>query len=195
MKTSELILAALLLLPASDAFAEEVSPEVDEGISSVKQEKFNFSAEARYLPNDEASEFSIRYKNISADWVHANGAENFYKLKLNREIFSLMGTGLEWNVALNAVDEREKSLAILPSVGVKLYMRIRPRLDVYLQFSGMTFGRRAHFTDFESGIKYCPRKDFSISAGWRHVDFKLRRGGEVGDFDLNGLFVGVRYDF
>ena len=192
MKTSELILAALMLLPAGDAFAEEVSPEVDEGISSVKQESFNFSAEARYFTTPE---FLLTYKNISADWIHEDGAENFYKLKLNREIFSLMGTGLEWNVALNAVDERGKSLAVLPSVGVNLYMRIQPRLDVYLQFAGMTFGRRAHFTDFESGIKYWPRRNFSISAGWRRVDFKLRRGGETGDFDLSGLFVGVRHDF
>ena len=185
-------MTALLLLTTGDAFAEEVSPEVDEGISSVKQESFDFSAEARYFTTPE---FLLQYKDVSADWIHEDGAENFYKLKLNREIFSLMGTGLEWNVALNAVDERGKSLAVLPSVGVNLYMRIRPRLDVYLQFSGMTFGRRAHFTDFESGIKYWPRRNFSISAGWRKVDFKLRRGGETGDFDLSGFFVGARHDF
>lgn len=195
MKTSELILAAIFLLPTGNAFAEEISPEVDEGISSVKQENFYFRAEAKHFPNDKASEFLLKYKDVSADWIHVNGAENFYKLKLDREIFSLMGTGLEWNIALNAVDESKKSFAVLPSVGVNLYMRIRPRLDVYLQFSGFTFGRRAHFTDFESGIKYFPRKDFSISAGWRKVDFKLRRGGEVSDFDLRGLFVSVRHDF
>lgn len=192
MKTSELILAAMLLLSTGNAFAEEVAPEVDEGISSVKQESFDFSAEARYFTTPE---FLLTYKDVSTDWIHEDGAENFYKLKLNREIFSLMGTGLEWNVALNAVDERGKSLAILPSVGVNLYMRIQPRLDVYLQFSGMPFGRRAHFTDFESGVKYWLRRNFSISAGWRRVDFKLRRGGEVGDFDLSGFFVGARHDF
>ena len=192
MRTSSLILAAMILLATGDAFAEEVSPEVDEGISSVKQDSFDFSAEARYFTTPE---FLLTYKNVSADWIHEDGAENFYKLKLNREIFSLMGTGLEWNVALNAVDERGKSLAVLPSVGVNLYMRIQPRLDVYLQFAGMTFGRRAHFTDFETGIKYWARKNFSISAGWRKVDFKLRRGGETGDFDLSGFFIGARHDF
>lgn len=195
MKTFDLILAVMLLLPTGAAFAEKNTPEVDEGISNVKQKKFDFSAESRLFSNDAAPEFLLRVKNVSTDWIHADGAENFCKLKFEREIFSLMGTGFEWHVALNAVDERGKSLAVLPSVGVNLYMRIRPRLDVYLQFSGFTFGRRAHFTDFESGFKYWPRKDFSISAGWRSVDFKFRRGGEVGDFDLNGLFVGVRYDF
>jgi len=185
-------LAAMILLQTGDAFAEEVSPEVDKGISSVKQESFDFSAEARYFTTPE---ILLTYKDVSADWIHEDSAENFYKLKLNREIFSLMGTGLEWNVALNAVDERGKSLAVLPSVGVNLYMRIQPRLDVYLQFAGMTFGRRAHFTDFESGIKYWARKNFSISAGWRKVDFKLRRGGETGDFDLSGFFVGARHAF
>lgn len=183
------------MLPTGAACAEKNSPEVDEGIASVKQEKFDFSAEARLFTNDAAPEFLFECKDVSADWIHADGAENFYKVKVDREIFSLMGSGLEWNVALNAVDEREKNFAVLPSVGIKVYARIRPRLDFYVQFSGFTFGRRAHVTDFESGIKYFPRKDFSISAGWRSVDFKLRRGGEVGDFDLNGLFVGVRYDF
>ncbi|MBO4780485.1 MAG: hypothetical protein J5497_07610, partial [Selenomonadaceae bacterium] len=143
MKTSELLLAAMIFLPTGNAFAEEVSPEVDEGISSVKQENFDFSAETRYFTNEKAPEFLLRYKNISADWIHFNDAKDFTKLKFDREIFSLMGTGLEWNVALNAVDS-----AVLPSVGVNLYMRIRPRLDVYLQFSGFTFGRRAHLTDF-----------------------------------------------
>lgn len=185
-------MAALLLLTTGDAFAEEIAPEVDEGISSVKQESFDFSAEARYFTTPE---FLLTYKDVSADWIHEDGTENFYKLKLNREIFSLMGTGLEWNVALNAVDERGKSFAVLPSVGVNLYMRIQPRLDVYLQFSGMTFGRRAHFTDFETGIKYWARRNFSISAGWRKIDFKLRRGNETGDFDLSGFFVGARHDF
>lgn len=185
----------MLLLQTGTAFAEELSPEVDEGISSVKQKKFDFSAESRLFTNDAAPEFLLRVKNVSADWIHKDGAENFYRLKFDREIFSLMGTGLEWHVALNAVDERGKSPAVLPSVGVNLYMRIRPLLDVYLQFSGSTFGRRAHFTDFELGFKYWPCKDVAISAGWRSVDFKFRRGGEVGDFDRNGLFVGVRYDF
>ena len=195
MKTFELILATVLLLPTGAAFAEKNTPEVDEGISSVKQKKFDFSAESRLFTNDAAPEFLLRCKNVSADWIHADGAENFYRLKFDREIFSLMGTGLEWHVALNAVDERGKSAAVLPSIGVNLYMRIRPRLDVCLQFSGFTLGRRAHFTDFEAGVKYWPRRDVSISAGWRSVDFKLRRSGETGDFDLNGLFVGVRYDF
>ena len=183
------------MLTTGAAHAEELSPEVDEGISSVKQEKFDFNAEARLFTDDAAPEFLFKYKNVSADWMHASGAENFFKLKVDREVFALMGTGLEWHVALNAVDERGKSFAALPSVGVNLYARIRPRLDFYVQFSGFTFGRRAHVTDFESGIKYFPRRDFSISAGWRQSDFKLRRGGEVGDFDRSGFFVGVRCDF
>lgn len=109
-------------------------------------------------------------------------------------LFSLMGTGLEWNVALNAVDSRDR-IYLLPSVGINFYMRIRPRLDIYLQYSGLTLGRHGHVEDFESGIKYFPQKNLSISAGWRRVDFKLRRGGDTGYFISDGLFAGVRYDF
>ena len=157
------------------AAAQEVSPEVEEGISNIKQTTFDFNVETRLFTDKKADEFIFKHKNISADWIH-----------------SLMGTGLEWNVALNAVD---KKFAVLPSVGINFYMRIRPRLDIYFQFSGMTIGNRGHFSDFETGLKYFPQKNFSISAGWRRVDFKLRRGGEVSDFDLNGMFAGVRYDF
>lgn len=159
-------------------------------MTGTAQAQSNFGVEARHFPTKDASEFICEYKNFSADWIHAG--DNFFKVGASREIFSLMGTGLEWNVALNAVD---KNFAVLPSVGVNLYMRIRPRLDVYVKFSGMTIDNRGHFTDFESGLKYFPQKNFSISAGWRRVDFKLRRGGEVSDFDLNGMFAGVRYDF
>ena len=181
-----------LLFMTGNAAAQEISPEVDEGIASVKQKKFSFNAEARTF--DSSPEFILKYKNFSADYVHSHDSEKFLKLKSDKEIFSLMGTGLEWNLALNTVNEHEK-FYFLPSVGINFYMRIRPRLDIYLQFSGFTFGRRAHFEDFESGIKYFPQKNFSISAGWRRIDFKLRRGADVGNFNKCGWFAGVRYDF
>lgn len=184
------IFAAAILLLMSSAAAQEVSPEVNRGVESVKQAKFDFSAEARDF--DAAPELLLKYKNFSLDWIHSDATKNFIKLKVDREIFSLMGTGLEWNVALNAVDENS---AVLPSVGINLYMRIRPRLDIYAQFSGLTLGHRAHVKDFEVGLRYFPRKDFSLSAGWRDMNFKLRRCGDLSKFVRSGVFVGVRYDF
>lgn len=182
----------IMLLMTNNVHAQENSPEVDAGIASIKQKKFEFSAEARDF--NSSPEFIFKHKNISLDWVRADDAENFFKLKLDKEIFSLMGTGLEWNVALNAFDARN-NFYVLPSVGINLYVRIRPRLDIYTQFAGLPLGNRGHFSDFESGIKYFPQKNFSISAGWRHVDFSLRRGSNVGNFKRSGLFAGVRYDF
>ena len=184
----------MFLLTTSTA-ANELSPEVEEGVESIKQKKFDFSIESRVFSNDAAPEFMLKYKNLSLDWLHSNNHKNFLKLKVDKEIFSLMGTGLQWNVALNAVDTKKNSLAVLPSVGLNFYMRIRPRLDIYLQFSGFTLGRRAHTTDFESGFKYFPQKNLSISAGWREINFKLRRGGNLNDFHRHGLFAGIRYDF
>ena len=112
-----------------------------------------------------------------------------------------MGTGLEWNVALNAMDWRGTSagtqnyFAVLPSVGINFYMRIRPRLDIYAQVSGLPLFGHGHFFESEYGIKYFPQKNFSINAGLRRIDFKLRRGGDPGKFLLDGYFAGVRYDF
>ena len=179
-----------MILLTSTASAQEVSPEVNRGVQSVKQEHIDFNTEARAF--DATPELLLRYKNFSADWIRADHANNFVKLKLDKEIVSLMGTGIDWNVALNVVGE---NFAVLPSVGINLYARIRPRLDFCIQFSGLPLGRRAHVTDFEVGLKYLPRKDFSLSAGWREVNFKLRRGGDMSKFARNGVFVGIRQDF
>ena len=184
--------AMTLLCMTGNAAAQEVSPEVDRGIASVKQKKIALGAEARSF--DSSPEFIFKYKNLSLDYIRSSDTLHFIKLKADKEIFSLMGTGLEWNVALNAVDSRDR-IYLLPSVGINFYMRIRPRLDIYLQYSGLTLGRLGHVEDFESGIKYFPQKNLSISAGWRRVDFKMRRGGDTGYFISDGLFAGVRYDF
>ena len=165
-------LAAILLLMMINVQAQANSAD------DVK----DFNAEARDF--NSSPEFIFKHKNFSFDWIRADDSENFFKLKLDKKIFSLMGTGLEWNVALNALDAENN-----------FYMRIRPRLDLYAQFSGLPLGNRGHFSDFESGIKYSPQKNLSISAGWRRIDFKLRRGSGVGTFERSGLFVGVRYDF
>lgn len=245
----------LPFLLMSSATAHEVREDVDKGIASVKQRKFEFSAETRFFaPNlnaqlkaadfrfnggrvdlrddlnftrGEAPEILLRYKNLSLDWLHLHGAGkssvggtmnfvgqnfsgeldsrsdiHFVKLKLDRDIFSLMGTGIQWNVALNALhwhgttnSATKNFSAFLPSVGLNLFVRFRPRWDLYVQFAGLPLGRHGHFADFESGIKYYPQKNFSINAGWRRIDFKLRRGGDLSNFVLNGPFVGVRYDF
>lgn len=174
-----------MILLMNSASAQEVSPEVNRGVQSVKQEHFDFSAEVRDF--DATPELLLRYKKFSADWIRTHD-KNFFKLKLDKEIVSLMGTGIDWNVALNAVDE---NFAVLPSVGINLYARIRPRLDFYMQFSGLPLGRRAHVTDFEVGLRYFPRKDFSLSAGWRELNFKRNSN----KFSRSGLFIGVRQDF
>lgn len=177
-----------LLFMTGNATAQEVSPEVEESVATIKQKNFEFRAEARAF--DSSPEFIFGYKNFSLDYIRAHDDFNFLKLKMDKEIFSLMGTGLEWNVALNAVDAQD-SFYMLPSVGINFYMRIRPRLDVYMQFSGLTLGRFGHFSDFETGFKYFPQKNFSISAGWRRNSLQSRRS----HFVLSGPFAGVRYDF
>ena len=204
--------AIIFLLGTGNAAAHDVSPDVDRGVQSVKQKKFACGAETRFFsPNlhakvrgedfyfhrTEAPEFILKYENFSLDYIRSHDTFHFVKLKADKEIFSLMGTGLEWNVALNAVDwhASENFFAVLPSVGLNFYMRIRPRVDIGAQFSGMTFGRHGHFKDFEAGVKYFPQKNFSLSAGWRRIDFKLRRSSGGGNFSVSGLFAGVRYDF
>ena len=201
----------------------------------LKAADFRFDGERVDLRGDlnitrsAAPEILLSHKNFSLDWIHMHGAGksfgtvnfggqtlsgkltarsdfHFVRMKLDRKIFSLMGTGIDWTVALNGVgwhgtgrDENSSAsknfFAVVPSVGLNLYVRFRPRWDLYVQFAGLPFGRRGHFADFEAGLKYLPRKNFSVGIGWRRIDFKLKRGGNFGNVVLNGPFVGLRYDF
>lgn len=155
---------------------------------------YDFSAQTRLFADNAAPEIILRYRNVTLDWIRRDTSENFFKLKLDRQIIALMGSGIDWHVAVNGV-ACHGSFAAEPSVGFKVYARIRPRLEVAVQFSGMTLGHRGHFTDFESGLKYFPQKNFSLSAGWRRISFKLRRGSEPTSFTLSGPFVGAQYDW
>lgn len=178
-----ILIALLTILLTGTVHAQKISPNVD-----------YFSVETRIFADDAATEVILRYKNFSADWIRRDTRENFFKLKFDREIVSIMGSGVNWHVALNGCDNHG-NFFVLPSVGINIYARIRPRLDIGLQFSGITLGGRGHVTDFEAGLKYFPRKNFSIGFGWRNIDFKLKRGGNSLKFVHSGPFIGLRCDF
>ena len=60
-----------------NAAAQEISPEVDEGISSVKQRKLPFNVEARTF--NAAPEFIFKYKDFSVDYVRSRDDFNLSK--------------------------------------------------------------------------------------------------------------------
>ena len=151
-----------------------------------------------------ADNLKIGGKNFSGD-ISAKNNLHYIKLNVDNEIISLMGTGANWSYGLTGIYWRgnanntsdssgQNYFVAVPTVGFGIYMAIMPKMTVYTQISGIFLGGRGHLGDFESGLKYSPSKNFSMTAGFRSIEFNLNRKGD-GDFKMNGPFIGLRSDF
>lgn len=137
--------------------------------------------------------------------ISAKNNLHYIKLDVDNEIISLMGTGANWSYGVTGIYWRGRAanssgagsqnyFVALPTVGFGIYMAIMPKMTIYTQISGMFLGGRGHLHDFESGLKYSPSKNFSLTAGFRSVEFNINHKGD-GDFKMNGPFIGLRSDF
>ncbi|MBO4401029.1 MAG: hypothetical protein J5809_04195 [Selenomonadaceae bacterium] len=194
--TARVLLTALMILIFG---AEEVSAEegfsLGEALKNFQRQELNTSVEARF----ENDEFILRYKKFSLNYSNFDAEKNlrYVRLNVDNEIISLMGSGVDWSCGVTGIawKEGEHNFAPMPTVGVGIYLTVMPKTKVYTNFSGMSFGGRGHVRDFEAGVRYSPSKNFAVTAGYRHVDAKVRNGSNRGDFKTNGLFMGVRADF
>ncbi len=137
-----------------------------------------------------------------------NGAVNeesdlhYIKLNVDREIISLMGTRAAWNYGLTGVkwrgsidDSSENYFVPVPTIGLALEMKIRPKVKVYTNISGIVMGGHGHLCDFEGGFAYLADENFSWKVGYRHIDTKINWRIVHGDFKLNGFYTSLRAEF
>ncbi len=184
-----LVNLALILLSAT-VFAQSKNDFLlGEALKDFKPKSLPLSIEARA----KEPEFIFRYKNFSLDYNHFDADMHYLKFDVDNEIISLMGTGLDLKYGVTGIDW--KTFSPLPTVGFKIYMAIMPKMTIYTQLSGMSFGGRAHVIDTESGVKYSPSKNFSLTAGYRHIAATVRHKDNRGNFKMSEPFIGVRMDF
>ena len=194
--TARVLLAAALILifGAAEVSAEE-GFSLGEALAKIKKPELKTSVEARFKHD----EFVLRYEKFSLNYSNFDAEKNlrYVRLNVDNEIISLMGSGVDWSYGLTGIawKDGDHNFAPLPTVGVGIYLTVMPKTKIYTNFSGMTFGAHRHVKDFEAGVRYSPSKNFSITAGYRHVDAKVRNGSNLGDFKTNGPFVGIRADF
>lgn len=193
------LLMAILILPvqvsAQTDDAEEFSLKDALAQIKTKKKELPLSIEARL----NEKEIIFRYKKFFVDYNHIDKDKNlnYINLKVNNEIISMMGSGLEWSYGLTGVSwkDGENKFAPVPTLGLELYITVRPKVKIYTQFSGMPVGGLGRIYDAETGVRYSPSKHFTITAGYRHLNAKVRRQGSNGGFKNSGYFIGIRSDF
>ena len=165
----------------------------------------NFSID--YLRMSKSGDKNLAGKNLNfggenfSGNISANNKLHYIKLNVENEIISLMGTGAFWSYGLTGIyydgkveSSSQNYFIPVPTVGIGIYMAIMPKTSIYTNFSGMFMGGRGHLRDFEAGLKYSPSKNFSVTAGFRSVEFNFNHKSD-GDFKMNGPFIGLRSDF
>ena len=202
MKKFLMILLLILVFP-SNVLAQPETEDNDEDFSlkealekieTTKKEP-PFSIEARLKER----EIIFRYKNFFVDYNHIDRGKNlnYINLKMNNKIFSMLGSGINWSCGLTGIgwNDSNAKFVPVPTLGLDLYVTIRPKLKFYTQFSGMPVGGFGRIYDAETGLRYSPSKHFTITAGYRHLSAKVKRGDSSGNFKNSGVFVGIRSDF
>lgn len=193
------LLMAILILPvqvsAQTDDAEEFSLKDALAQIKTKKKELPLSIEARL----NEKEIIFRYKKFFVDYNHIDKDKNlnYINLKVNNEIISMMGSGLEWSYGLTGVSwkDGDKKFVPVPTLGLELYITVRPKVKIYTQFSGMPVGGLGRIYDAETGVRYSPSKHFTITAGYRHLNAKVSRQGSNGGFKNSGYFIGIRSDF
>ena len=198
---TRILISAAILFSSTTTFAQEateeelIGSEIKKAVKSLEKKNLPLSFEARKTDtNFKTGEFIFRYKNFSVDYLRMSEkypTESYIKLGMENKIISLMGTGAFWSYGL--CGDAEKNYFV-PTAGIGLYMAIMPKTKIYLQFSGIFLGGFGHSHDFEAGINYAPSKHFSMSAGFRSINFDFNRK-ENGDFKMTSPFIGLRSDF
>ncbi len=196
-----LLIMLLTLFVPSQVFAQNEDGEEDfvlkDALAQIKTTKKEppLSLEARLTEK----EIIFRYKKFFVDYNYIDRDKNlnYVNLKVNNEIFSMLGSGINWSYGLTGVSWKDdgNNFVPVPTLGMDLYITVRPKIKIYTQFTGMPVGGLGRIYDAETGVRYSPSKYFTITAGYRHLSAKFNRHNNFGSFKNSGYFVGIRSDF
>lgn len=83
-----------------------------------------------------------------------------------------------------------------PAIGIGGKYNVTNTLSLFGEFSGLPLGKRGHVYDFNTGMQYRLSDAFSVSAGYRVLDLKIKNDADgTGIYKLSGWYGGVSYHF
>ncbi len=137
------------------------------------------------------SEFELRYFSVGWIWQFLHFWEDRVRLGPVIE-----GKGISADVSLDApntsppIRESEEVLGVAPTAGLALGLTPIKRVEVFAEGSGLALGDLGHFFDVETGLRFIPFKNLTISGGYRFLDFKVKVDPDFLDVELAGFFAG-----
>jgi len=145
------------------------------------------------------SDFEIQYFRLGWIWQFLN-IEDKLKLGPMVDLKGIMAD-LSLNAPTLSINESEEFLGGLPTIGAALDFNVVEDLDIlgnvslFGEISGIPAGDLGHFFDAEAGIKIMPCKYFSITGGYRVIDFEVEDDPDFASLTITGPFVAASLSF
>lgn len=143
----------------------------------------NYNADSKVKTNVDYLKFNVANKLYSNDQVDVNwtyGA-SVYRLDTNID---------------NGVTNTGKVVILpIPTIGLTAQTNSKNKVNAYIGINGLPLGGYGNIFDIESGLKYVPVNNMSITAGYRILHSSAHKDDKDASFRLSGPFVGIMYAF
>lgn len=143
----------------------------------------NYGINSKVKTNIDYFKFNVSnklYSNNKVD-IHWTYGASVYRLDANIE---------------NNINKNSKVLTVpVPTIGLTAQTNSNYKINAYIDVSGLPLGGYGNIFDIESGIKYTPIDNMSISAGYRILHSSAHKDDKDASFRMAGPFVGIMYAF
>ncbi len=157
---------------------------------------FEFEGQSFTAGTRVETDVKVRYLRIGWIWQFIDIGKGAVKLGTLLE-----GKGFWGRASLEAPDlslpiqELEKFLLVLPTIGAALDINPHRMLNIFGEVSGLTAGSYGYVYDAEAGIKLIPVKFLSIVAGYRIFEIKATHSHDSARLRFHGPFAGATLRF
>lgn len=131
---------------------------------------------------------------------------DYFKFNVSNKLYSNNKVDIHWTYGAsvyrvdanieNNINKNSKVLTLpVPTIGLTAQTNFNYKINAYIDVSGLPLGGYGNVFDIESGLKYTPIDNMSISAGYRILHSSAHKDDKDASFRMAGPFVGIMYAF
>lgn len=178
----------------------------DEKKMRLAYTKFNYSG-------NRTETGTIQYNGKNYDYsagIASNLDIDYYRLSLIRPLAHTQAADVDWMIDLKGLTFKgklngiangtnvttDKSFTgVIPTVGFAVSTKTPNAVNAYAEVSGLPLASYGYIYDYEGGVKYQPTSNFTLTAGYRVFDMKLKNDDEWAKLKLSGPFFSADWKF